>query len=72
VKKNLESFVISVTYEEEFGIEELWLNGDTPENPTSDDVLKLISRCGGADRIVQDWNFDTGYVAVTPVVRVSA
>lgn len=69
MKKHVESFVISVTYEEEFGIDELWPD-DTPESPTSDDVANLIKKCGGADNIVRDWNFDTGYVAVTPVVTV--
>jgi len=29
-----------------------------PENPTVKDIVELIRKCGGAKRIIEDWNLD--------------
>lgn len=48
-------FVISITVDEDLDIEQLWPDGDAPENPTAEDVLLLIEDCGGLD-IIKEWN----------------
>ena len=57
-------FIITISYEQEFTFDELWVNGDKPEQPTTDDVLALIRKCGGPARIVEDWNFEAGDVVM--------
>lgn len=51
-------FVISIVIDETLDIDQLWPDGDAPENPTADDVLLLIEDCGGAEMIIRDWNFE--------------
>lgn len=51
-------FVISIVVDETLGIEELWPDGDAPENPTAEDVQLLIEDCGGAEMIIRDWNLE--------------
>lgn len=49
-------FVISIIVDETLGIDQLWPDGDAPENPTAEDVICLIEECGGAVEIIRDWN----------------
>lgn len=51
-------FRIWVDYNELFSIEQLWPDGDAPENPTVKDVLELIEDCGGLGQIISDWNLE--------------
>ena len=51
-------FEISFNIGHIFTIGELWPDGDAPENPTTQDVLDLIKKDGGPNRIISDWNFD--------------
>jgi hypothetical protein len=53
-------FSIDITINETYSIEEIWPDGDAPENPTVDDVVKVIQACGGPDRVAQDWNLLDG------------
>jgi hypothetical protein len=39
-------------------IDDIWPDGDAPPNPTVDDVIKVISECGGPRRVMADWDLD--------------
>lgn len=36
----------------------IWPDGDAPENPTVDDVLKVIAQLGGAEKVMEDWGLN--------------
>lgn len=38
--------------------DEVWPDGDGPENPTAEDVLDLIDKLGGAEEVIWDWNLE--------------
>jgi hypothetical protein len=63
----MKRFRISIDIESVLSVEQLWPDGDAPENPTADDVKALIDKCGGID-IIEDWNladdFDIDVTAV--------
>jgi hypothetical protein len=50
----MNNFRISISIDEQFTKEELWPDGNAPENPTAKDVADLIRNCGGAKK--NDWN----------------
>ena len=53
-------YIMDVTLDED----ELWPDGDAPENPTADDVRELIEAEGGIVQVIDDWNLasrHTGY-----------
>lgn len=39
----------------ELQIEDIWPDGDAPENPTAQDVADLIMKCGGPWAVMTDW-----------------
>lgn len=49
-------FHFSISYDVSYSVEEIWPDGDAPENPTLDDVMKVIEKCGGKRRILDDWS----------------
>jgi hypothetical protein len=57
-------FNINIEIDDTFFQLDLWPDGDAPENPTLDDVIKLIQKDGGPDRVAQDWNLLDG-LAIT-------
>lgn len=65
----MKRFRISITCEVELDLDDLWPDGDAPDNPTEQDVRRLIDRDGGPIRILDDWNLwdDGGEIAVTEV-----
>lgn len=46
----------------DFDLEDIWCDGDAPENPTAEDVAKVIKECGGLRRVIQDWDLDRDLV----------
>ncbi len=52
-------FQITITADHDLAIDEIWPDGDAPENPTVDDVKRRIQECGGARGLWRDWGFDT-------------
>ena len=57
--------VFFVSIEGNFGltIEELWPNGDAPENPTREDVMKLLREQwpypeNAASGLMREWNLE--------------
>jgi hypothetical protein len=47
------TFEVSKTFE--MSPEEIWPDGDGPEDPTLEDVFKEIEKCGGAQSAIYDW-----------------
>ena len=45
----------SISYDVSYSVAEIWPDGDAPEDPTIDDVLGAITRCGGKRIILDDW-----------------
>lgn len=39
-------------------VDQLWPDGDWPDEPTEDDVLALIEKEGGANCIIAEWDLD--------------
>lgn len=35
--------------------EDIWPDGDAPENPTAEDVRRVIMECGGIVRVMREW-----------------
>lgn len=52
------SFSIDIEGSYTLTVEQLWPDGDWPENPTEEDVLALIEKAGGANRIIAEWDLD--------------
>lgn len=52
-----EGFTIEVGDEAFLTIEEIWPDGDAPENPTVDDVIARIKRSGSRHHFATDWGF---------------
>ena len=49
-------FHFSISYDVSYSVEEIWPDGDAPENPTLDDVLAVIKKDGGKRAILNDWS----------------
>lgn len=51
---------------ETLGIAEIWPDGDAPENPTTDDVIKALRLHGDyMDMIARAWNLELQDIEVT-------
>ena len=48
-------FQILYTVNETLSADDLWPDADTPENPTADDVRKLVRKAGGIVRVIDSW-----------------
>lgn len=49
-------FFISAEYDGEFGLEQIWPDGDAPENPTAEDVAAVMRQSGGIQTWMMEWN----------------
>lgn len=54
----MKKFQLLYTIDVVLDTDEIWPDGDAPENPTVADVEKVIAKCGGWDRIIRDWDLD--------------
>lgn len=52
----MKKFKISYAVETVLDVDALWPGGDAPENPTVDDVVRLINKYGGIYRVLDTWN----------------
>jgi hypothetical protein len=48
-------FHFTIAADVSLSVEEIWPDGDAPENPSVDDVLAVIQQCGGRYRVLRDW-----------------
>lgn len=39
-------------------LEQIWPDGDAPENPTAEDVAKVVEEAGGVHGVLRDWSLD--------------
>ena len=51
------TYTIDVTLSEN----DIWPDGDAPENPTAEQVAALIRKEGGFPKIIDEWNLDDGF-----------
>lgn len=54
-------FCIRLEGEVELSVEDVWPDGDAPENPTADDVLEVLNAGGGVYRVMLDWSMDDAF-----------
>lgn len=49
----------SITLESDNLLEagDIWPDGDAPENPTTEDVIKAIKEVGSVRDLIRDWGF---------------
>jgi len=52
----MKRFQITFTVEATLDADQIWPDGDAPENPTADNVRELIENEGGILRVIDDWN----------------
>ena len=47
----------------DFDCDEIWPDGDWPDNPTVDNVIAMLKKeyTGGAERLVSEWNLTASY-----------
>lgn len=55
------SFCLTLSGDSHILASELWPDGDGPENPTPEDVRKLINSSGGLGRVLSDWNLEDDF-----------
>lgn len=55
---------MEVTYRDIFTVEELWPDGDWPDDITEDAVLELVEEYG-TDAVIADWNLSETDVLVS-------
>lgn len=51
-----QQFTIRIPSDFELTVEDIWPDGDAPENPTPEDVKKVIKEAGGIVTILRDWD----------------
>lgn len=56
-KKNI-GFNFQIEASLYLSVDEIWPDGDAPENPTADDVAQVIEQCGGLRAVIRDWDLD--------------
>lgn len=54
------SFVFDMSNYFTLHVDEIWPDGDAPDNPTVADVWKVIEHCGGKRRVIDEWNLNYG------------
>jgi hypothetical protein len=51
------TFTITVGDEGVLTVDEIWPDGDAPENPTVDDVIAVVRKSGSGRTFASDWGF---------------
>lgn len=52
----MKTFTLSLHIDATLSVDEIWPDGDAPDNPTASDVEDVIDDCGGWSKILDDWN----------------
>jgi len=60
-KETKKRFTICIDASFDLDIDEIWPDGDAPENPTAADVVKLIEQCGNISNFINEWNLETAF-----------
>ena len=54
--ENVKTIEISIVSTSTLSIDEVWPDGDAPDNPTVEDVIKAMRPSGGVGEMASDWN----------------
>ena len=54
----MKAFTVVIDGNFELDIEQVWPDGDAPENPTVEDVAAVMRKCGGRFSVLNDWNLE--------------
>ena len=57
-EKKREGFNFTISSDCWLSIDDIWPDGDAPDNPTVDHVHAVIEQCGGAKVVIREWNLD--------------
>lgn len=49
----------------DLSVEDVWPDGDAPENPTTADVLTAMRKSGSLSRLISDWNMEIEEIEVS-------
>lgn len=66
-KKTFEFHISTTKY---LDVDEIWPDGDAPENPTREDVIAVIKQCGGPKNVIPDWDLNYDLVLEVDGVEV--
>jgi len=58
MNKSTKSFNFSIYTDVVLTVDEIWPDGNAPENPTVADVVAVIDNCGGTRSVLRDWDLD--------------
>jgi len=56
----------------EFAVEEVWPDGDAPDNPTPEDVRNVMQDAGTKNRVLDDWGLLSDLNVTVDAVKVWA
>lgn len=51
-----QTFSFRIEADVDLTLDELWPDGDAPDNPTVDDVIAIVERTPSLHRMLNDWN----------------
>lgn len=52
------TFRFLISADVELASDEIWFDGEKPEEPTVRDVLAVIATCGGKHSVIRDWGLE--------------
>lgn len=53
--KRSHTFLVTISDYIEMTVEDIWPDGDGPENPTDEDVATAMREYGSKQRVLRDW-----------------
>lgn len=57
-------FFVDIEASVVLGLDDIWPDGDAPENPTAEDVAALMRKCGSKHRVLDEWDL-VGELTIT-------
>ena len=51
-----QTFNFRIEADVDLTLDEIWPDGDAPDNPTVDDVIAIVERTPNLSRMLNDWN----------------
>jgi hypothetical protein len=58
IPKKHPGFCFDINASVHLEVDEIWPDGDAPENPTAEDVEVVIQQAGGLRRVLRDWDLE--------------
>lgn len=57
----MKKFRFSISGESILGIKDIWPAGNPPENPTIEDVERVLAKYRSIDQLLSDWNLEDDF-----------